>query len=276
MSESITIPIDDTISINDNGNTTLYGSKFGWATQKHDRSGKRLFYFDDVGDLLIAQKIRYTGVKIHFIDTTKYDTMFGRKKNNLKNNKTIKNTMDSFTDAELIKKYKDQNSQKAFKELYNRYRGKLFGYVFNMVKDVDMTKEIIQQTYFKLITKIDKYTEEGVFGAWIYTIAYNTTIDHFRKNKRFSDVQAYYGDNEFFETLEYDYNPEKEYINKEQVSKINEHINNLDDNQKHVVNKRIEKELFKDISDDMGSNINTTLGRMRYARKNLSKMMSND
>lgn len=181
--------------------------------------------------------------------------------------------MKSLTDSELIKKYKLENSEKAFKILYERYRQKLFAYVLKMVKNTTTAEEIIQKTYVKVITNMDKYEEEGLFGAWIYTIAYNTTIDYIRKNKKFIDTSSDYDNYDYFENIPFEHTPEDQMIGSETVDILEKCIDNLKDDQKEVIRRRIDGELFKDIAVDMDSNINTTLGRMRYARHNIEKML---
>ena len=88
------------------------------------------------------------------------------------------------TDEELVIKYAEGINE-AFDVLLNRYKSKLFSYIYFAVRDRDLADDIFQDTFVKAIMTIrqGRYTENGKFPAWITRIAHNLIIDYFRQEK---------------------------------------------------------------------------------------------
>jgi RNA polymerase sigma-70 factor (ECF subfamily) len=107
-------------------------------------------------------------------------------------------------------------------------------------------------------------------------IARNATIDHLRKQKKWSDVA---GDEDegrsFWDTLESDRpSAEDELHRTQQRNVLNTYIRRLAPEQREVLLLRQETDLtFREIAELTGVSINTALGRMRYALKNLRGML---
>ena len=95
------------------------------------------------------------------------------------------------SDEELVRLYRRKQDEKAFAELLSRHQEKIYSYVLSMVHNEEVANDIFQETFTKVITKMDEtYNEQGKWIAWVMRIAHNATIDHIRKQKRFVDVTA--------------------------------------------------------------------------------------
>ena len=77
-----------------------------------------------------------------------------------------------------------QSDQHAFRELYNRYSGKLYGNIRRMTKSSDVADDILQVVFVKIWENRLTIDIERSFKSYIYQIAQNTVFDHFRKNAR--------------------------------------------------------------------------------------------
>jgi RNA polymerase sigma-70 factor, ECF subfamily len=78
----------------------------------------------------------------------------------------------------------------AFDKVYRFYSPKLFSFIFRMVKTKADAEEIMQEVFVKLWESRNKITDTAKFDAWLFTIAYNTTISLIRKklkDKKFID-----------------------------------------------------------------------------------------
>lgn len=197
----------------------------------------------------------------------------------LNKSKHIPSNYDKMQDRELVHLYRKDDDQLAFKELMNRHQAKVYSYIFSMVHNREVTNDIFQETFTKVITKMDDtYNEQGKWIAWVMRIAHNATIDYIRKQKRFVDVNSSY-DKES-KTDFYDRLPDDDAIGQqekleidESTSELLEHISNLPEEQRTVVMLRHYYEMpFNEIADLTDVSINTALGRMRYALINLRKM----
>lgn len=196
-----------------------------------------------------------------------------------KNKKNINHT--KLDDHQLVRMYRKDNDQVAFKALLDRHQSKIYSYIYSMVGNPDVANDIFQDTFTKVITKMDDtYNEQGKWIAWVMRIAHNTTIDHIRKQKRFVDVNsANDPDNDFYDRI-----PDTEQVSAQDGMEMGEnhkslmkHISSLPTEQREVVMLRHYYEMsFKEIAELTNVSINTALGRMRYALINLRKMFEQE
>ncbi len=90
-------------------------------------------------------------------------------------------------EQELVKKAKD--SLKAFDEIYEFYLPRIFGYVLNRSGSREIAEDVTSQTFFKAMSKIKSFRYRGYsFGSWLYRIAHNNLMDHYRKNPNTADL----------------------------------------------------------------------------------------
>ena len=68
--------------------------------------------------------------------------------------------------------------------LWAKVHDQLFGYISKHVKIQDDINDIIQDTFIKVKTNIDKLRNPAKVESWIYQIARNTINDYFRKQKK--------------------------------------------------------------------------------------------
>jgi RNA polymerase sigma-70 factor, ECF subfamily len=196
---------------------------------------------------------------------------------------TDMNTSSNYTqidDQQLVRLFRKNNDQLAFRTLLERHQSKIYSYIYSMVGSSDVANDIFQDTFTKVITKMDDtYNEQGKWIAWVMRIAHNATIDYLRKQKRFVDVNAKDDpDYDFYERI-----PDTEESAQEGMEKgeshhsLMNHIKSLPPEQREVVMLRHYYEMsFKEIADLTGVSINTALGRMRYALINLRKMFEQE
>ena len=182
-------------------------------------------------------------------------------------------------DNQLVKLYVN-GDENALTTLLIRHKRRVFSYVFMIVRNRELTEDIFQDTFFKVIhsLKSGQYYEDGKFLPWVLRISRNLVIDHFRKAGKMPSVPGLVND-EGEETEIFNILPAKDdensRIEKKQFKKsIRNIIYRLPQEQKEVVIMRTYYDMsFKEISDVTKVSINTSLGRMRYALINLRKMM---
>ena len=90
--------------------------------------------------------------------------------------------LSKLPDEELAVLYSELNN-KAFDILLTRYKNRIYSYIFYTVKDNDLTEDIFQETFVKVITTIKqgRYIEAGKFSSWVTRIAHNLIIDYYRR-----------------------------------------------------------------------------------------------
>ena len=71
----------------------------------------------------------------------------------------------------------------AQKKLYDRYAPAAYGIIKRYLYNDDFTaQEILNDSFYKILTKLDQYTFQGAFEGWVRRIVVNTVTDHLRKN----------------------------------------------------------------------------------------------
>src|SRR5262245_37386243 len=76
--------------------------------------------------------------------------------------------------------YRDGNAG-AFETLYTRHRGRLYRFVLRSVKASGTAEELYQEVWIRVIEARGRYTPQARFTTWLYTIAHNLLVDHWRK-----------------------------------------------------------------------------------------------
>lgn len=83
------------------------------------------------------------------------------------------------TDEELMNLYLQANVP-AFEALYTRHAGKLLGYLKKKVSP-EIAEELVQDVFARMHNAKHTYNENYLFLPWIFTIARNTLLDHYKK-----------------------------------------------------------------------------------------------
>ena len=180
------------------------------------------------------------------------------------------------SDAVLVHEYASGNEW-ALAQLIERHQSRIYSFIYSKVKDRDLSDDIFQETFIKVINTIRKqnYNEEGKFLPWVMRIAHNLIIDYFRKQSKMKmkrDQEEY---SIFNMMLDGEMNIENKMIAGQIEDDLHVLIQKLPENQQEIIRLRLFDDLtFKEISELNGISINTALGRMRYAIINLRKIIT--
>ena len=80
--------------------------------------------------------------------------------------------------------------ESAFEELYRRYRARILSFVQHRVRDEGRAEELTQEAFLSALRRLRKTDSAVAFRPWIYEIARNATIDHFRRQARADEVSV--------------------------------------------------------------------------------------
>lgn len=179
------------------------------------------------------------------------------------------------SDAVLVTQYASGNEW-ALAQLIERHKSRIYSFIFSKVKDRDLSDDIFQETFIKVINTIKKqnYKEEGKFLPWVMRISHNLIIDHFRKQSKvkFQRDQEEYS--VFSKMIDSELNIESSMIAGQIEDDLHTLILKLPQDQQEIIRLRLYDDLtFKEIAELNQISINTALGRMRYAIVNLRKMI---
>ncbi len=90
------------------------------------------------------------------------------------------------TDDELFSRY-CRGDNAAFSELYERYRARVYRYFLRQVS-VGLAQDLFQETWMKVIKAAASYQSRGRFAAYLFKVAHNILMDHYRRESRQSNL----------------------------------------------------------------------------------------
>jgi RNA polymerase sigma-70 factor (ECF subfamily) len=183
--------------------------------------------------------------------------------------------LNQLTDDMLVALYSKGND-KAFDVLLSRYQGKIFNYIFFIVRNQELAEDLFQETFVKAIVTIQqgRYTADGKFASWLTRIAHNLVIDSYRQERNENTISNDEVEADLFNNADLcDDNIEMQMVNEQTLIDVRRLVDALPENQREVVYMRYYQNLsFKEIADIIGVSINTALGRVRYALINMRRI----
>ena len=88
--------------------------------------------------------------------------------------------MFDIDEADFIRRTQEGDAE-AFTPLVRKYHPKIYTYIHRRVKDVEVAKDLTQQTWLKAFRGIKTFRGASAFSSWLYRIAENVCLDFFRK-----------------------------------------------------------------------------------------------
>ncbi len=110
----------------------------------------------------------------------------------------------------------------ALVEIIRDYRDGMILFANSIVKDMELSEEIVQEVFVKLVVKKPKYSGESSFKTWLYAICRYTAIDFLKKTKKHKEINA-----DSIYNLSDETNLEQEYIKEEQRITVHHAMKNL-------------------------------------------------
>jgi len=176
-----------------------------------------------------------------------------------------------YSDEELINRFQMGNEE-AYIELVNRYKDRIYNFVFHFLGDVEEAEDVAQNTMLKLYQKKDYYKEIAKFSTWIYTIARNLANTELRKRKRRKIIylsQMSKKEKQYEIPAEH-YNVDQQLNDEYLNNRIQKAIKKLPNHFKSIIILRdIQGLSYDDISNIVGVPLGTVKSRINRARLQL-------
>src|SRR3990172_3648500 len=118
-----------------------------------------------------------------------------------------------------------EDYQQAFIEAYERQYTKIFAFVYSRVGNVELAKDLTAEVFEKAYVKGHSVREAAAYTTWLFMIAKNVVIGHYRRQKRETN-----GMNKVKDSLwlcERPTDPEADALHGETVSNLMRHLKML-------------------------------------------------
>jgi len=78
---------------------------------------------------------------------------------------------------------------RAFGALYDHYFPRVYNYVYYRVRERLVTDDLVSTIFMRALDRLETYQEKrGSFGVWLFRIAHNAVVDHYRSTGRTSSL----------------------------------------------------------------------------------------
>jgi RNA polymerase sigma-70 factor (ECF subfamily) len=133
--------------------------------------------------------------------------------------------VEQYSDAELLERAKRNPDE--FGAIVGKYWDPLFRYVRRIAQIApEEIEDILQETFIKTYRKLYEYEPDIRFSSFIYRVAHNQTIDHFRRtNARPRNV--YLDEEEWRKLFVSAVSSEQEFLTKDCLEKIRIALGNI-------------------------------------------------
>lgn len=134
-----------------------------------------------------------------------------------------------------------------FSLLYEKYAQKIYSFVYYKTFCRETAEDITSTSFMKALDKIKSYDKgKGSFSSWLYRIAYNSVIDHYRKKKHHADIDEVW-DLDSGEDIAAD------AAEKESSEELRSYIAKLPEEKREVLIMRVWQQMsFKEIAETTG------------------------
>ncbi|MBO9572173.1 MAG: RNA polymerase sigma factor [Chitinophagaceae bacterium] len=176
------------------------------------------------------------------------------------------NTENIYNNQELLQQI-SEGDEKAFRIIYDQYRGKIYTYAFHFTESTILADEVIQETFLKVWLKRKSLQEVENFSAWIYAIAKNYMYDALKAAAREMQLKRSLESNKFNERSD----TEDALSDKLNTQLLQEALDQLSPQQRQVYILSREQGLKRQqIAEQMNISENTVKTHMSQALKHIT------
>ena len=179
-----------------------------------------------------------------------------------------------------------RNDAAAFDEVVGRYKNKVYNYIYRMVGNSDDAEDLTQEVFVRMYTSLDSFRRQASLHTWLFRIASNLCIDHFRRGKKGRGA-AYSLDEPVrgagdggegaagHEVADARYEPHRLLEQQEMGEQIQQALGQLPDKLRTVlILHDIEDLPYEEIAQVVGCPLGTVKSRLFHARLQLRQRLS--
>jgi RNA polymerase sigma-70 factor, ECF subfamily len=157
----------------------------------------------------------------------------------------------------------------AWDALFKRYQLPLYTYVFELIHQEQTSLDIVQESFISAARHIGSLREDGKFGSWLFGIAHQKCVQHWRR-QRPENVSI--DEQEDFPDPAAD--PAEWLISQEQEEQFMKRLNQLSPPHRAVLLLHfVEDFSIEEIAAITATRAGTVKSRLHYAREALRRLL---
>ena len=165
------------------------------------------------------------------------------------------------TDEALLQAYAS-GSADAFEVLYCRYKREVFLFLLRQYNNRQVCEDIVGEVWLGVIKGADGFVASSSFKAWLYRMAQNKLVDHWRRMPHESKIVGLLPEELAAIALTRNDSEDSLLINELLIQ-----LERLSSEQLSSVLLKVNGFSYKEIAVITGSKLETVKSRLRYARR---------
>ncbi len=159
----------------------------------------------------------------------------------------------------------------SFETIYQRYQGRIYGFLFKLCGDEQLAEELTQETFYRAFVAFGKYKGNSTMFTWLAAIAKYTYFSYLKKERQSRDAIALEDMVDFYMAQDHRDSAEDKILRREVTERVREVLQELPQKNLEVVALRIYAEMsFKQVAETM--EISESSAKVLYFRaKNMLK-----
>jgi len=154
--------------------------------------------------------------------------------------------------------------------LFQRYQLPLYAYIFEFVRHEQTGLDLVQETFIRAVRHVGGLRDDAKFGGWLFGIAHQQCVQHWRKAGREKIFTGDYPDQPDDETPD----PGELLIREEQTEQFRRLLAQLPLPQRAVLTLYfLEDFSIDEIARITGAPAGTVKSRMHHAKRTLKKLL---
>ena len=163
-------------------------------------------------------------------------------------------------------------SPKAWDLLFQRYQLPLYAYVFELVRDDQVSLDVVQETFINAVRHLDSLRDAQKFGSWLFSIAHQKCIQRWRRHGK---EEAALDEAALESIAGPEEGPDEWLIRKEQEAEFMNLLDQLPLPQRSVLLLHFIEDLsLEDIGAITRTPIGTVKSRLHYAKRTLRTLLN--
>jgi len=182
------------------------------------------------------------------------------------------------TDNSLVRIVRTKDPDR-YSEIIDRYRGKLFAYLYCLVGQKDEVDDLLQNVFIKTYKNLNRFDQKRKFSSWIYRIAHNEAVNHIKRKylKKFVSWEDVVTAKDKLEMSKLKDDAGEEWIRKERIKEVHDIVDRLPVKYKQVLILRyFSGKSYKEMADILGKSTNTVGTLINRAKIKLQEKIQNE
>jgi RNA polymerase sigma-70 factor (ECF subfamily) len=188
---------------------------------------------------------------------------------------TATDKLEASSDESLLGRYRAGDSA-AFEILYARHRHALYRFLLGLSGQAELADEVFQDTWLSLIRSGSQPQGRATFRTWLFQIARNRLIDHWRKHGVRQPLYEHY-DEQLHAVSDDASDPEQLLSLSRDSLRLDSALQTLPADQREVFLLRAHGDLdLAQIASLTDTPLETVKSRLRYAQQKLRRLLAEE